>query len=180
MRLLISDVADLPFGTAMPLHANVPGLLLDDELFMLLCAALDELLVPDVVALDCFAAYLDTRLTPEDFLPWLGALVGAAPQREAIAGATARYALRGTAAGLRTVAAHAAGVAEDAVDVDDPGGARWSATPGAAPVAAHGPARVRVRVRAAAATPELIESVRMAVEPSRPVHCPIEVEVVTS
>jgi hypothetical protein len=180
MRLLISDVADVPFGSALPVHANVPGLLLDDELFRLLCAAVDDLLAPDVVALDCFAAYLDTGLAPDDFLPWLGGLVGAAPQREAIAGATASYGRRGTVAGIRATAASAAGVPADDVHVDDPGGVVWSATPGSAAPVTSGPARIRIQVPAGAATAELTESVRMALEPSRPVHCPIDVEVVTS
>jgi hypothetical protein len=180
MRLLISDAEAVPFATALPLHANVPGLLLDDELFMLLCAALDEMLVPDVVALDCFPAYLDTGLAPDDFLPWLGALVGAAPQRDAIAGATASYGQRGTVAGIRAAAAEAAGVAVEAVQVDDPGGVRWSSTPGSAAPSRPAPVHVRIRVPADAATTEMTESVRMALEPSRPVHCPIEVEVVTS
>lgn len=180
MRLLISDVEDVPFATALPLHANVPGLLLDDELFMLVCAALDDLLVPSVVALDCFAAYLDTGLAPDDFLPWLGALVGAAPQRDAIAGATASYGQRGTTAGIRAAAADAAGVEVEAVQVDDPGGVRWSSTPGSATPTTPAPAHVRIRVPTDAASTEMTESVRMALEPSRPVHCPIEVEVVTS
>jgi phage tail-like protein len=179
MRLLISEV-DVPFGTALPVHANVPGMLLDDELFMLICAAFDELLTPDVTALDCFPAYLDTALTPDDFLPWLGALVGAEPDREQIAGATASYAERGTAAGLQATAAQAADVALGAVTVKDPGGVTWSTTPGSATAIEPRPALIRVQAPTDTATAEMTESVRAALEPSRPVHCPIEVEVVTT
>jgi hypothetical protein len=185
MRLLISDVDDVPFGTAMPLHTGVPGMLLDDEVFMLLCAALDDMLVPAVVAVDCFSAYLDTALAPDDFLPWLGTLVGAGPDRERIASATSSYGERGTAAGLRALAAEAANVPIESVNVDDPGGVTWSATARSAksrraarPDAS--PAKIRIQVPADAASPEMTESVRMAIEPSRPVHCPIEVEVVTT
>jgi len=188
MRLLISDVEDVPFGTAMPLHTSVPGMLLDDEVFMLLCAALDDMLVPAVVAVDCFSAYLDTALAPDDFLPWLGALVGSGPDRERIAGATSSYGDRGTAAGLRALAAEAASVPIEAVSVDDPGGVTWSATARratsrkaasrSAPRADTSPAKIRIQVTTDAAIPEMAESVRMAIEPSRPVHCPIEVEVV--
>jgi phage tail-like protein len=175
-RLLISDVDGGRFGTAVPLRVNVPGLLLDDELFMLLCAALDDLLAPAVVALDCFPAYLDTALAPDDFLPWLAALVGAAtPQREAVAGATASYGERGTAAGIRAVAARAAGVPLDAVAVNDPGGVTWSSTPGSATAAA--PRRARIRVDAPGADPDPVHA---AVEAARPVHCPIDVEVVST
>jgi len=180
MRLLISDVEAAPFRTALPLHANVPGMLLDDELFMLLCAALDDMLAPAVVALDCFPAYLDTALAPDDFLPWLGGLVGSAPERDQIAGATASYGERGTAAGMRAAAALVAGVALEAVTVEDPGGVTWSATPGSATSAEPGSAKIRVQVPTDTATTEMTESVRTALEPSRPVHCPIEVEVVTT
>ena len=63
--------------------------------------------------LDCFPAYLDPALAPEDFLEWIGSWVGATPdetwplerRRAFVASATELFRMRGTAAGL---AAHVA------------------------------------------------------------------------
>ena len=130
-RGLISET-EVPFVSPSPVRQNVPGMFLDDELYLSLCAALDDLIAPDAVALDCLPAYLDPQLSPEDFLPWLGALVGAPADRAGIATAVTSYGLRGTPLGLRTIAAAAAGVPLDAVRLSDPGGVRWSSTAGSA------------------------------------------------
>lgn len=179
MRGPISDT-ELPFVTAVPLRANLPGMLLDDELLMALCAALDDLLAPAVAALDCFGAYLDPRLAPEDFLGWLAALVGSDRSRPAIASAVPGYADRGTATGLRECAAAAAGVPVEQVTVVDPGGVSWSATAGSAPEPSPGTARIAFTAPTGADADALAAAVRAAVDASRPVHCPLEIEVVTS
>jgi phage tail-like protein len=179
MRGPISDT-ELPFATALPLRANLPGMLLDDELLMALCAALDDLLAPAVAALDCFGAYLDPGLAPEDFLGWLAALVGSEPSRPAIAAAVPGYADRGTATGLRECAAAAAGVPVEQATVVDPGGVSWSASAGSTPPPAAGAARIALTAPAGADTDALSAAVRAAVDASRPVHCPLEIEVMTS
>lgn len=173
MRGPISHEPDIPWGISRPLHVNVPGLLQDDPLYRLLCAAFDDLLAPAVVALDCFDAYLDAALTPADFLPWLGGLVGAEPERAAIGRAHADYAEYGSVDALRAAAARAAGVGLDAVTVTDPGGVTWSSAPAEVTTEPRGPVRVVIRAAAVDAEP-----VRAAVEAARPVHCPVEVEVV--
>lgn len=179
MRGLISDT-ELPYVTAVPLRAHLPGMLLDDELFMTICAALDDLLAPSAAALDCFGAYLDPHLAPEDFVRWLAQLVGAEPSRPAVASAVSTYQDRGTADGLRAAAATAAGVAPDDVSVHDPGGVRWSSSPAQAAPSAAGTARITVTVPADADPAAVERAVREAVEASRPVHCPLEIEVVSS
>ena len=63
-------------SAAYRISRPVPALLWEDPLFLGLCAAFDDLLSPIVAALDCFSAYLDPWLAPEDFLGWLGGLVG--------------------------------------------------------------------------------------------------------
>ena len=173
-------IADVPFVSPRPLRSVVPGMLLDDDLFLALCLALDDLLSPALAAVDCFPAYLDPLLAPDDFLAWLGALVGAEPRRSSIAAAVAGYGDRGTATGLRASVAAAAGLDPSLVTVTDPGRVTWSRSPTAGAATPAAPARVVVGVpddrdRAACA-----EAVRAAVEAVRPVHCPVEVEVVTT
>ena len=67
----------VPVSAAYRVSGPVPALLHDDPLFLGLCAAFDDLLGPVVTALDCFAAYLDPWLAPDDFVAWLATLVGA-------------------------------------------------------------------------------------------------------
>ncbi len=76
MRGPISDAGDVPVGGAYRVSGPVPSLYHEDPLFLDLCGAVDELLAPVVTALDCFPAYLDPWLAPEDFLAWLADLVG--------------------------------------------------------------------------------------------------------
>jgi phage tail-like protein len=146
----------IPASAAYRVSGPVPALFHDDPLFLGLCAAFDELLSPVIAALDCFAAYLDPSLAPDDFVAWLAALVGAdagadapqpsPPRRALVAGAVRGYRARGTAAGLRDAVAAAAGVPADRVSVAEsaggrsapasgsggcrgPGGWRWSGSP---------------------------------------------------
>ena len=167
MRGPIAD-SGLPFVTPRPLHAVVPGLLLDDDLFVALCAAMDDLLAPALAAVDCFAAYLDPALAPEDFLVWLGALIGAQPDRAAIAGAVPAFADRGTASGLRASVAAAAGVDLSQVTVVDPGRVTWSRTATVGAIAPGRPARVVVAVPGPSRRPVP----KLSAPPSRPcVRC---------
>ena len=202
MRGLISDTGPGPVGLAYRVSGPVPALLQEDPLFLDLCAAFDELLQPIVAVLDCFPAYLDPWLAPEDFLTWLGALAGldaggsvAPPRTRAhIAGAVHAHGRRGTAAGLRHAAASAAGVPVQRVAVAECGGVVWAATSGgAAPppfdplitvtVAVPGGAEVSGAVSGALAVPggdaaAVAAAVRDAVEPILPVSYRLRIEVV--
>lgn len=140
MRGPISEEQPGALGVASALRQAIPAVYQEDPLFMLLCAAFDELLAPLVTAVDCFDAYLDPQLAPADFLPWLAALVGyrgpvrrgTSDERARIASAVRDHARRGTAFGVREAAARAAGVPLEQVELDDPGGTRWSTVAGAA------------------------------------------------
>jgi phage tail-like protein len=140
MRGLISSEQPGPLGVAAPLRHVVPAVYQEDPLFTLLCESFDDLLAPLVTAVDCFDAYLDPRLAPGDFLPWLADLVGyqgevrtgSDADREQIAAAVQGHGRRGTALGVREAAARAAGVPVEQVRLDDPGGVKWSAIPGGA------------------------------------------------
>ena len=188
MRGLISNEEPGVLGIASALRQAIPAVYQEDPLFMLLCAAFDDLVAPLVTAVDCFDAYLDPYLAPADFLPWLADLVGyqgpvrqgSDPERARIASAVWDHARRGTPLGVREAAARAAGVPVEQVQLDDPGGTRWSAVAGAA--AGDWPqvtARVRVAVSDAAQQSQQVrESVRAAIEQVAGVHCAIAVDVV--
>jgi phage tail-like protein len=140
MRGPISEVEPGTLGVSSALCQAIPAVYQEDPLFMLLCAAFDDLMAPLVTAVDCFDAYLDPYLAPADFLPWLAALVGyqgpvrqgTSDERARIASAARDHTRRGTALGVREAAARAAGVPLEQVELDDPGGTRWSTVPGAA------------------------------------------------
>jgi len=198
MRGLISSEQPGPLGVAAPLRRAVPAVYQEDPLFTLLCESFDDLLAPLVTAVDCFDAYLDPRLAPGDFLPWLADLVGyqgsvksgSDAEREQIAVAVRGHGRRGTALGVREAAARAAGVPVEQVQLDDPGGTKWSAVPGGAsggwPL--HSAARVSVTVPQvpdqATGTKNLdretqrtVAAVRAAIDAAAGVHCGIAVEV---
>jgi phage tail-like protein len=198
MRGLISGEEPGPLGVAAPLRRVVPAVYQEDPLFSLLCASFDDLLAPLVTAVDCFDAYLDPHLAPDDFLPWLADLVGyqgsvkygTGAEREQIAAAVRGHGRRGTAAGVREAAARAAGVPVEQVQLEEPGGTKWSAVPGGATGGwpQHTAARVRVAVPQDPAqatedqntdheTRRMLAAVRAAIEAAAGVHCGIAVEV---
>ncbi len=183
MRGPISDVPVVPFSTAAPVRTAVPGMLLDDPVFCVVCAAVDDLLAPSVAAVDCFPAYLDPWLAPDDFVDWLTALVGVpdglGDRRAAVATAAAGYGSRGTAAAVRLGAAAAAGVSAESVTVDDPGGVTWSPTPCGVSAVPPPTACVRIVVPGGDAA-AIAADVQAALEPGWPVHCPLKIEVVTT
>ncbi|MBS2964006.1 hypothetical protein KGA66_13195 [Actinocrinis puniceicyclus] len=185
MRGLISEQEPGVLGVAAALRQAIPAVYQEDPLFMDLCAAFDEVIAPLVTAVDCFDAYLDPYLAPEDFLPWLADLVGcrgavrqgAAAERAQIAAAVRDHALRGTPSGVREAAARAAGVPVEQVELDDPGGTRWSTVPGGADSGWPRTAP-RVRVRVGEQDAQAARSaVRAAIEEAAGVHCAIAVDV---
>jgi phage tail-like protein len=195
-RGLISD-AGQSLVSPLPASAHVPGMLLDDPLFMALAAALDDAMAPTVIGMDCLHYYLDPELTPDDFLPWLGAFVGVEPSfadgfREEIATAVPSYAHLGTAEGLRAIAARTAGVDVESVTIDEPGKVTWSSQAHAVPlpgVSAAEPRNdptehsaqlvitVRVTVGSHADADAIASVVTAELERVRPVHCVLQVEV---
>jgi phage tail-like protein len=200
MRGLISSAEPGALGVASAVRQAVPAVYQEDPLFALLCAAFDDLLAPLVTAVDCFDAYLDPLLAPSDFLPWLAGLVGyqgpvnegagedGGAERERIATAVRDHARRGTALGVREAAARAAGVPVDQVELDDPGGTRWSTVPGGTggDWPRHASPRVRVPLPSAAADQgadrpardrrRTLAAVRAAIDAAAGVHCGIAVE----
>jgi len=187
----------VPVSAAYRVSGPVPALLHDDPLFLGLCAAFDDLLGPVVTALDCFAAYLDPWLAPDDFVAWLATLVGAgddapgaqaepaqpgepgARQRARVAGAVRGYRARGTAAGLRDAVAAAAGVPADQVSVAESGAVTWSATSGTAQPPPFDPVvTVTVAVPGGREHDAVAACARAAAEPVLPVFGQLRIETV--
>ncbi len=183
-------------SAAYRVSGPVPALFHEDPLFLGLCAAFDELLGPVVTALDCFAAYLDPWLAPDDFLAWLGTLVGVGAdigvdvgaeadasdrQRALIAGAVRAYRVRGTAAGLRDVVATAAYVPAEQVSVAESGSVTWSDKPGAAIAPSFDPVvTITVVVPAGRDPASVAACARSAAQPALSVFSQLRIEVVES
>jgi phage tail-like protein len=173
-----------PVSGAYRVSGPVPALFHEDPLFLELCAAFDELLSPLVTALDCFAAYLDPLLAPDDFLAWLGSLVGAEPGpggpfRELIAGAVRAYHVQGTPDGLRAVVAAAAGVPAGQVAVTECGGVTWSQSPGGAQAPPFDPVvEITLPVPRGSGPEAVAAAARAAAGPALPVFSQLQVTVV--
>jgi phage tail-like protein len=175
-------------SAAYRVSGPVPALYHEDPLFLGLCAAFDELLGPVVAAVDCFAAYLDPWLAPDDFMTWLATLVGAdagsgasgpdSQQRALVAGAVRSYRARGTATGLRDLVATAAGVPAEQVSVAESGSVTWSAAPGGAEYAPFNPVVTITVVAPADRDPgALAACARAAAGPALPVFSQLQIEV---
>jgi phage tail-like protein len=165
-----------------PIGEQLPGLYRDDAFTQRFTAAFDEVLAGVIQVLDCFPAYLDPALAPEDFLEWIGSWVGAAPdetwplerRRAFVASATELFRVRGTAAGL---AAHVAVFTGGEVEISEPGAAGWSRDAGAAaPAGASPDLLIRVRVQ----DPRGVSAARLEalVAASKPAHVPHRIEIV--
>jgi phage tail-like protein len=171
-------------SSAYRVSGPVPALFHEDPLFLELCAAFDELLGPVVTALDCFAAYLDPWLAPDDFLAWLGALVGLDAgtsdlSRALIADAVRGYQARGTAGGLRAVVAAATCVLPRQIHIAESGAVTWSDIPGAAVPPPFDPTvRITVAVPPGRDLDAVAACARAAAEPAIPVFSQLCIEVV--
>ena len=165
-----------------PLGEHLPGLYRDDDMTQRLTSAFDEVLAGVVQVLDCFPAYLDPALAPEDFLEWLGAWTGAAldetwpieRRRAFVASAVDLFRIRGTVSGL---AAHVAVYSGGEVEIAEPGATAWSHDPGGAiPVGTSTDLFVRVRVK----DPKSISAAGLdaLVATAKPAHVPHRIEIV--
>jgi phage tail-like protein len=174
-----TGIDDLP--TPQPIGERLPAVYLEDDFTQHFTGALDEVLAPVFVTLDCFASYLDPGLTPVDFLDWLASWVAlgideAWPERqrrELVASAVELHRWRGTSRGL---AAHARLLTGGEVDVLDSGGCTPSDRPdGLLPGTAAPEVVLRVRV----ADPGAVDQDRLhaAIADAVPAHVKVTVEV---
>jgi phage tail-like protein len=191
-------VAGLP--NPHPLVARLPAVFLDDDspapagngrhpappvpagsFTQRFVSAFDEVLAPVFATLDCFDAYLDPGLAPDDFVAWLADWVALdlddgwtlAQRRELVRQAARLHRWRGTRRGLEEQVRL---VVDGEVEVDDSGGTAWSTAPGGQ-VPGTAPASVRVTVRVA--DPQAVDRRRLqdAVARAVPAHVTAMVEV---
>jgi phage tail-like protein len=164
-----------------PIGEQMPSVYAEDDMAQRFTMALDDLLAPVLSVLDCLPAYFTPGLAPVDFVAWLGTWLGAeitgdepeATLREMVAGAAGLHRLRGTAAGVREAVRLAFGTAPE---VEESGGATWSARPlGAFPGDPSPHLTVRLRVP----DPAAIDRGRLerVVTSVRPAHIPCTIEV---
>lgn len=165
-----------------PLGALLPGVYAEDSFAQRFVAALDEVLAPILVTLDCFDAYLDPWLAPADFLEWLAGWVGLeldetlpVERRRRLVGEAARlFAIRGTAGGLGQLIEAVTGLE---VQIEESGGCTWSSRPGASPPGSPSPF---LAVRVVRKDGERVDLARLdeLVRANKPAHVPHRVEVV--
>jgi phage tail-like protein len=167
--------------SAHPLGDLLPGVYLEDHFARGFTEGLDPGLAPVFLTLDCLEAYVDPRLTPLDFLPWLGTWVGydvdetlPEQRRRAVVAEAARLHHRhGTRGGLVRLLEVATG---GDVEVRESGGTRWSAVPGAEPPGYPEPG-LHVIVRVPDPADLDVVRVERLVREIRPAHLPFRVEV---
>lgn len=177
-----SHLGGLP--TPHPLGSYLPALYQEDDFAQRFTAALDEVVSPVFVALDNLEAYLDPRLSPEDFLEWLGGWVGVQPdetwpvdrRRGLVAAAVDLHRVRGTAAGIASLVALSTG---GEIEIAEPGAAGFSTTPGAA-IPAGTAAELYIRVRVP--DPAAVSAARLdaLVRAAKPAHLPHRIEIVAA
>ncbi|MGC5020964.1 phage tail protein [Micromonospora sp. DT47] len=177
-----SGVPGLP--TPVPIRERLPAVYLDDDFTTRLTGALDDVLAPIILTLDCFADYVDPRLAPEDFLTWLADWVAFAVDerwtteqtRELVAHAVELHRWRGTKRGL---VEHVRLLTGGEVDIADSGLCAWSDRAGG-PMPGDGPPQVVVRVRVDNIERLDQRRLREAIVEIVPAHVRLTVEVVSS
>jgi phage tail-like protein len=166
-----------------PLGERMPAVYTDDDFTQRFTQALDEVLAPVFTVLDCFAAYLDPRLAPDDFVDWLAGWVALDldeswtpdQRRELVARAVRLHRFRGTRRGL---AEHVWLLTGGRVDIADSGGCSTSQRPDG-PLPGSSPAHVLIRIRVV--DPNAVDRARItaAVRRMVPAHVATTIEVVT-
>jgi phage tail-like protein len=166
----------------LPVRDRLPGVLLTDEVVQQFCSALDDVLTPVVLTLDCLPAYLDPDTTPQDVVAWLAEWMGVvldsrqsiAQQRQLLRRTAQLLRWRGTVRGIREAVEFAIGIEPEIVET---GGAEWSANPGTALPGSEGN-DVLVRVRTDDTSRGTARRIEAAVAAVTPAHIRYAVEVV--
>jgi phage tail-like protein len=166
---------------ARPIGQQLPALYQEDEFALRFTGALDDVLAPVLLTLDCLSAYFDPWLAPSDMLTWLAGWVGAevyetwtlAKRREVVARAVDLYRRQGTVPGLAERIELVFGVTPE---IEESGGVTASATPGAPLPGRPEPALV-VRLRVDDPTTVDVRRLDVLVAAVKPAHVPHRVEV---
>ena len=178
MRTAVDDLI-----SPHPLGERMPSVYTDDDFTQRFTQALDEVVAPIFTVLDCFAAYLDPRLAPPDFVDWLASWVAldldeswsVTQRRELVARAVHLHRFRGTRRGL---AEHVWLLTGGRVDIADSGGTSVSPRP-QGPIPGSSPAHVLIRIRVT--DPQTVDTARItaAVRRMVPAHVATTIEVTT-
>jgi phage tail-like protein len=152
-----------------------------DENTLRFTAALDHVLAPVWLSIDCFDSYLQPALTPDDVAAWLAGWVGVVvddnwhPEqlRRLVANAFELYRWRGTAKGIADLVEAYTGLRPT---VDDSGSVAVSATPGGNGGPTYG-TTVSVRFATNDLDAADIERLTHLVQASVPVHVQARVDV---
>jgi phage tail-like protein len=173
-------VPDLP--TPVPLGSMLPDIYRrHDDNVLRFTEALDEVLAPIWLALDCYEAYLDPMLAPLDFVELLAGWVGfpldrnwsPAQTRRLVAHAVELYRRRGTRRGIEELVRAYTGVVPV---VEDSGGTVASEDPGGAAPGSAEPA-VRVLVELPEQTAADLTRLTRLIAANVPAHVRVSVEI---
>lgn len=165
---------------ARSLADGLPGVFLEGDFAAALVRVFDQVLAPVQASIDSLDAYLDPRLAPPDFLPWLAGWLGLAVEERWTAARTRSFLLhaaeafrwRGTRRGIALAVRAYTGVEPE---VRDTGGVSASLRPGAA---FPGEPAAYLLVRVPAAGPDVdAAAVDRIVADAKPAHVPHHVEV---
>jgi phage tail-like protein len=168
--------------SARPLLELLPAIFHDDEFAARWLSGLDTVMAVVETTLDCFPAYLDPELSPEDFLAWTGSWLGTvfdeemtlAQRRALVAEIVGIYGMRGTVAGIERLLELTLPVQATVVEG---GGVSASDTPlGDLPGAAAAAFIVEVRPTGSPLSDHQRRRAVLIVESTRPAHLPAVVE----
>lgn len=166
----------------MPIGPSLPALYHGDDFCQRLTMVFDDALSPVVTTLDCFPAYLDPALAPEDFVAWLAGWVAVSldeawspdQRRRLVAKAVEIYRHRGTVEAMSMAIRLYTGADPE---ITDSGGCSWSSRANSALPGGSTPwLKVRVTVaRAGQVDARVVEGI---VRENKPAHLPHRVEIV--
>jgi phage tail-like protein len=168
----------------LPVGERLPGVLLTDEVVRQFCAAMDDVLTPVVLTLDCLPAYFDPLTTPHDMVEWLADWLGVvldprqsiAQQRHLLRKTAKLLRWRGTVRGLRDAVVFATGVVPEIIET---GATEWSERPGTELPGRPGN-EVIVRLRVDDPRSISVRRLRQTVAAVIPAHIRYEVDIVAA
>lgn len=171
-------------GTATSLAHALPAVYQEDDFTMRFVGAFDAVLAPVLLSLDTIDAYLDPRLAPPDFLPWLAGWLGLEidenwddeQARRMIGSAVELFRWQGTRRGVQALVLAWTGLLPDALEVVDTGGATWSPVPQSEPPGDPTPELV-VRLRIAPQDAPDLPRLRRFLATTAPAEVPVRVEL---
>jgi phage tail-like protein len=166
----------------VPVGSQLPAVYRDyDPHMMRFTTALDAVLAPCWLSIECFDAYLDPSMSPTDFVEWLAHWIGVVVDdnwrpdqlRRLISRAAELYKWRGTRDGIADLVEAYTGLKPD---VTDSGGTTISTTAGSIAPGSGTPA-VQVRIEGSTLSEDEHERLERLLRSSVPAHVAILLDV---